>query len=114
MPVAKRPGGPASLRLVSKFPHPRPSICASPPGLDAGDVVEAGVDAISITAFTCPDVGDGDFDADGDVDLADFAGLQGCWTEVGLSPACAPGDLNGDDALDTVDLEIFTLILTGP
>ncbi|HRX84061.1 MAG TPA: M12 family metallo-peptidase [Phycisphaerae bacterium] len=79
-----------------------------------GDVVEAGVDAVSITAFNCPAVGDGDFDSDGDVDLADFAALQTCWTAPVLAPACEPGDLNGDDALDTVDLDIFTQILGGP
>jgi len=48
------------------------------------------------------------------VDLADFAALQTCWTAPVLAPACEPGDLNGDDALDTVDLDIFTQILGGP
>jgi len=82
--------------------------------LTPGDVVEAGVDAISISAFTCPTVGDGDFDVDGDVDLLDFAALQACWTHVALTPECSPGDLNGDEILDVIDLSVFGVILSGP
>jgi hypothetical protein len=78
------------------------------------DMVEAAIDAVEITAFACAEVGDADFDLDGDVDLVDFAAMQACWTQPGLPLACEPGDLNGDDVLDTTDLDIFTLIISGP
>ncbi|MCB9849942.1 MAG: hypothetical protein H6817_04480 [Phycisphaerales bacterium] len=79
-----------------------------------GDPVEAGLDAFNVTAFTCTEVGNGDFDSDGDVDLYDFAALQACWLEPSMTPTCEPGDLNGDDVLDATDIDVFTQILSGP
>jgi hypothetical protein len=79
-----------------------------------GDVVEAGLDAFAVVASVCPDVGSGDFDVDGDVDLQDFAALQTCWTEPSLTVPCEPGDLDGNNVLDAIDLDIFTIIQANP
>ncbi|MCB9850323.1 MAG: hypothetical protein H6817_06420 [Phycisphaerales bacterium] len=82
--------------------------------LDPGDVIEAGLDNITMSTLACADAGDGDFDVDGDVDLYDYGRLQGCWGEVGVSVPCMPGDLTGDDKIDADDWEIFNLVINGP
>jgi hypothetical protein len=40
--------------------------------------------------------------------------MQACWGQLGVSAACKPGDLDGDDAVGPVDLEVFTLIQSVP
>ncbi|MBN1514243.1 MAG: hypothetical protein JXB13_19660 [Phycisphaerae bacterium] len=60
-----------------------------------------------------------DFDADGDVDLADFALFQSCFRGAGLPcpgcPACpADADLDGDDDVDNADFTVFEGCLNGP
>jgi len=82
--------------------------------LGTQNVVEAGLDAVNVVSTTCPDVGNGDFDLDGDVDLRDFAGMQACWGQTSLTTGCQPGDLDGDDAIGPVDLEVFALIQSAP
>ncbi|MCK4341042.1 MAG: hypothetical protein KAY37_04885 [Phycisphaerae bacterium] len=49
----------------------------------------------------------GDFDGDGDVDLADFVAFQRCFGTTPISPPCRPGDMNGDDAIDLEDFTLF-------
>lgn len=82
--------------------------------LTPGDVVEAGLDAFNISAFVCNDVGDGDFDMDGDVDLVDFAEFQACWGASSPLGACGAGDLNGDASVGSGDLSQFATQLGGP
>jgi len=58
----------------------------------------------------------GDFDGDGDVDLADFASFQACLSGDGASqndPSCAPAKLDPGDDVDGDDLIIFLDCLSG-
>ncbi len=58
----------------------------------------------------------GDFDADGDVDLDDFACLQRCMGSMApfADPDCASVDLSGNDWVDYADLNLLLRCLTGP
>lgn len=59
----------------------------------------------------------GDYDDDGDVDLADFAGFQVCHTGDGQGPVatgCDVFDFDADDDVDSADLPPFVSWLTGP
>ncbi len=60
--------------------------------------------------------GDGDFDADGDRDLADYGSFQNCFTGPGISPIppCEPGDLDGDNDDDLDDLVHLVANMAGP
>jgi len=60
--------------------------------------------------------GTGDFEPDGDVDLADFARFEICFTGPGgaLAPGCEPGDFEGDGDIDCDDWAQFPLVWTGP
>lgn len=63
-------------------------------------------------------VAPGDFDGDGDVDLADFAAFAQCFGGSNLPPAggCPPGvnaDLDGDSDVDLADFAIFSQNFTG-
>jgi hypothetical protein len=58
-----------------------------------------------------------DFDADNDVDQADFGLLQSCLT--GSTPdqigaGCAPTDFNGDGFVDGEDMTVFLACFAGP
>ena len=58
-----------------------------------------------------------DINADGHVDMADFARLQNCFTGVGggpVTPACESADLDGNGTVDLDDFEQFQSSLTGP
>ena len=64
----------------------------------------------------------GDIDADGDVDLNDFALFAACYTGAdatsGSPPGCgagdfAPSDLDGDGDVDLVDFATFAMNFTG-
>ena len=60
---------------------------------------------------------DGDFDEDGDVDLADFGHMQICTGKAALrteNQNCLPGDFWADDAIDNQDMDGFVGGLTGP
>ena len=56
-----------------------------------------------------------DFDADGDIDLSDYAHLQICMTGPDrlVDPACTDASLNGDDRVDEADLLLFLACLSG-
>jgi hypothetical protein len=57
----------------------------------------------------------GDFDADGDVDTADFATFATCFGAAGQSatPACTPCDLDADTDVDLADFAMFAAAYTG-
>jgi hypothetical protein len=84
--------------------------------LNDGSVVEAGVDDFKVSRFDCTQPGSGDFEPDGDVDLADFAMFQHCFgeTDVSSNPTCKPGDMNADKAVDLDDYTAFADAIDGP
>jgi hypothetical protein len=58
-----------------------------------------------------------DLDGDGDVDLADFATFQECFTGLGGPPiasGCADADADGDEDVDSEDYAAFESGFTGP
>lgn len=57
-----------------------------------------------------------DLDGDCDVDGADYAMFQMCFTGPGTTPApgCAAADMNGDGAVDMTDFIMLQLAFTGP
>ena len=56
----------------------------------------------------------GDFDRDGDSDLADFLRLQAMFAEIRQpSVQCPRCDLDGDDDVDLADLVAFQAGFTG-
>lgn len=58
---------------------------------------------------------DPDSDEDGDVDLADFAAFQKCFSETeAVSGACGTLDLNSDSVVDLQDLWMFAQAISGP
>ncbi|MFH0983172.1 MAG: hypothetical protein V2A79_16760, partial [Planctomycetota bacterium] len=62
---------------------------------------------------TCVAYGDGNFDMDSDVDLADFAVFQTCFGELGLGN-CQPGNMTGSGVIELDDLAEFVSALDGP
>jgi hypothetical protein len=56
-----------------------------------------------------------DLDADGDVDLVDFATFQNCFSGFGLSVSggCGAADFDGDHDVDLSDFAAFSLEFTG-
>lgn len=59
----------------------------------------------------------GDYDGDGDVDTADFAVFEACWTGAStgsLAPQCRTADIDRDFDVDQCDFAFFQLCLTGP
>ena len=74
---------------------------ASDEGADTQSVVEAGVDAIMVSAVDCDDVNPCPADANGDgvVNVNDLLGAIGDW---GLSDS--PADVNGDGTVNITDL----------
>jgi len=80
--------------------------------LGSQNVVEAGIDAVVASVFECDYYyGDGDFDEDGDVDLADFAQFQACFGQDGTGE-CSPGNLAGDVSIGLADHAVFADKLT--
>ncbi|MFH0981009.1 MAG: hypothetical protein V2A79_05670, partial [Planctomycetota bacterium] len=61
----------------------------------------------------CVTYGNGDFEPNGRVDLADFAAFQVCFGELGLGE-CQPGNLTGSGLVQLDDLAAFVSALTGP
>lgn len=83
-------------------------------GFSAYDVNYDGVVDELDAAWSPPRRGDGD--RDGDLDLADFAALQGCFGRgVGAGQqSCTAMDLTDDDRVDLLDHVMFAGSLTGP
>jgi len=61
----------------------------------------------------CIVYGDGDHDADGDVDLKDYAGVQACFGAEAFG-ACERVNLSGDAVVDDADAADFVPLLNGP
>ncbi|MCB9850677.1 MAG: matrixin family metalloprotease [Phycisphaerales bacterium] len=76
--------------------------------------LEAAVDAVSVASYICYPA-DGDYDQDGDIDLADFRGLQECF-DLAVAGACDNVDMNGDNVVDAADYTIWRSFLdaSGP
>ncbi len=62
---------------------------------------------------TCLAYGDGDFDADSDVDMHDYAMFQRCFG-LTATPNCESANLSGDRFIDMDDHAAFVDGLTGP
>jgi len=67
----------------------------------------------SLATPWCSSYGDGDFEPDDDVDLADLAAFQRCFGQEGIDE-CAPGNMTGDEMIDLEDFAEFYASLTGP
>jgi hypothetical protein len=68
--------------------------------------------ALTVGAAVVP----GDFDADGDIDLTDFAVLQNClmgWSIPVADPACVQADLTSDGFVDQLDVNQFIGCMSG-
>ncbi|MFH0982907.1 MAG: DNRLRE domain-containing protein [Planctomycetota bacterium] len=78
------------------------------------DENESTVDTAQLEIY--PEPGNGDFNEDNDVDLADFAEFQVCFGESPVSPGCEPGDMNGTNRVDLLDYALFRAALeaSGP
>jgi len=57
--------------------------------------------------------GDGDFDSDCDVDLADFVEFARCFDQAVVA-GCEPGDMVADSVINLADYEQFAIAFTGP
>ncbi len=77
--------------------------------LAGGSVVEAGIDALSVTRFVCKDGCRGDVDGDGVVGIQDFLDLLAAW---GPNPG-HPADLDGDGVVGILDF-LALLAAWGP
>ncbi|MFH0980142.1 MAG: hypothetical protein V2A79_01205, partial [Planctomycetota bacterium] len=69
-------------------------------------VTEAALDAVKVIDISCGTVGNGDFDGDHNVDLADFATFQICFGRPAAGE-CAPGNLYADGIIDLKDFALF-------
>ena len=59
----------------------------------------------------CVPFGNGDFDADGDVDLKDFHAFQQCFGLLATG-GCEPGNMNGGGTIDLADFAEFANLLS--
>jgi hypothetical protein len=62
---------------------------------------------------TCVAYGNGDFDADLDHDLADYAAMQNCFGQDAAG-TCEPGNLNGGIEVDLDDFAEFQPLVGPP
>ena len=67
----------------------------------------------SLSTTSCSAYGDGDFEPDGDVDLADFAAFQRCFGQS-TGPGCEPANMAGDDTIGLDDFAELSDAFTGP
>ncbi|MCP4591073.1 MAG: hypothetical protein GY842_10030, partial [bacterium] len=77
-------------------------------------LTEVLVDDFLLEAFACILMGNGDFDDDTDVDLADFAAFQRCYGVLPVEIGCQPGDMDGDEDVDLTDFATFYGVIGGP
>ncbi len=74
---------------------------------------EAGIDAVEILDLACLQ-GNGDFDGDNDVDLADFAGFQVCCDGPATGNCGGAFEFHPDGYINLDDLAGFIAMMTGP
>ena len=69
--------------------------------LNAGSIIEAGVDGVSVSKSYCDDTTScpGDISGDGTVDVVDLLAVVGAWGNTG-----GPEDVNGDGVVNVDDL----------
>jgi hypothetical protein len=102
------------------------------PCVDAGDPTSPLIDGTTrsdeVPDTSTPDMGYhypvsglalmmGDYDRDGDADLADFAEVQSCFTGGGptdVSACCRIFDFEPDEDVDLDDYTAFYVVLSGP
>jgi hypothetical protein len=86
----------------------------------SGSIIEAAIDDFKVNYLTCESGAGpcGDFDGDGDVDLADFATFGQCFAGSGnppsiSCPAGADADCDDDGDVDLADFATFSQNYTG-
>ncbi|GMV97161.1 MAG: hypothetical protein AMXMBFR83_15200 [Phycisphaerae bacterium] len=80
------------------------------------DVYDGPFAADQILTLTAPPPAAGDWDRDGDVDLADFQLFRACITGPGLAqkdPSCRDADLDADGDVDQTDFGLFQRCISG-
>ncbi|MBL8879609.1 MAG: choice-of-anchor J domain-containing protein [Phycisphaerales bacterium] len=89
--------------------------------LGTGSVIEAGVDAFSVTVINCtPAFPEGDMNCDGEVNNFDIDPFVLALTDPAGYAAAFPscdilnGDINNDGVLNNFDIDPFVALLTGP
>jgi len=83
---------------------------------DPCDACPDTLDGAIVDAQGCPQPVPGDFDRDGDVDIADFGHLQVCLGGPGVAPQpeCQDARLDADSDVDDNDVTVFHWCLSGP
>ena len=59
-------------------------------------------------------VGDGDYEGDGDVDMADCSAMSVCFGTSPLEAGCEAFDMDGNGMIDLADWALFVSAMTGP
>jgi hypothetical protein len=75
---------------------------------------EGGLDAVTVFDLGCLGPGTGDYDGDGDVDLADCGAFQECFNGPAEGECLNAFEFVGNGQIDLDDLTKFVLVLTGP
>lgn len=76
------------------------------------DIIVSFSDGIMVFLNNCPSVGD--FDGDGDTDMADFGTFQVCFGQDPLSNECEGADLDSSGYVDLMDFQNLQNSLTAP
>ncbi len=77
-------------------------------------VTEAGIDAVEVVDISCSMGADGDYDFDGDVDVADFAGFARCMDGPADGTCGLAFDFDEDGQITLADYAPFAGRMTGP
>ncbi len=81
---------------------------------DACDICPGTAPGTVVNSSGCPAPMRGDFDGDGDVDVADFGFLQKCYGGPPPLTGCTPADLDTNNQVDQSDFTLFLPCLSGP